>query len=165
MSAADKETAHSGRFVGKFSASQNISTCGSCHSAQLALFKESKHFPDKKGVARLDCVQCHGAHTVGSVSRNFSYAYFCSGCHGLEYLPELNRPFQQMLEAADSQNDGINSLRKSGAKVSEELVSLRKQTRKMIAEIVHGTDYQRGQNKIPEILKTNERFKEALGHK
>jgi hypothetical protein len=163
VSAADKEAAHSGRFVGKFTSAQTIATCGSCHSGELAVFKHSKHFPESKGVARLDCVQCHGAHVVGSPSRDFSYAYFCSGCHGLEYLPELNRPFQQMLEAADSQNDVINGIRKSGSTPSDGLISLRKQTRKMIAQIVHGTDYQGGQEKIPEILQLDEQFKKLAG--
>jgi hypothetical protein len=161
-SAVEKEAAHSGRFLGKFVPAQIMSTCGSCHSRELALFKSSKHFPDKKNVARLDCVQCHGAHTVGSPSRNFSYAYFCSGCHGLEYLPELNRPFQQMLEAADSQNDAINALVKSGTRPTDELISLRKQTRKMIANIVHATDYEGGREEISGILQINQQFKEVL---
>ena len=158
-SAPDKSGAHSGRFNGKLEPAQQYTTCGSCHSAEVAAFKTSKHFSDRQGVARLDCVQCHGAHMIGSPNRNFSYAYFCSGCHGLEYLPELNKPFQQMLMAADSENDAINEARRSGVKPGDEALAIRKLTRKQIAEIVHGTNYQLGQQRIPEILKQHEQFK------
>ena len=161
-SASEKEAGHSGQFVGKPDSAQTIRTCGSCHTAELTLFKTSRHFPEKKGTARLDCVQCHGAHTTGSPSRNFSFAYFCSGCHGLEYLPELNRPFQKMLEVADAQNDAVNAMRKSGSTPDAEAVSLRQQTRKLVGEIVHGTDYEGGREKIPQILKLNEEFKKAV---
>jgi len=159
VSADQKDAAHSGRFVGKFQPAQIISTCGSCHSSELALFKTSKHFPGAAGIARLDCAQCHGAHNVGSPARDFSYAYYCSGCHGLEYLPELNKPFQQMLMAADAENDAINTLNKSGGAPSAQQLAIRKQVRKLIAQIVHGTDYQGGQKTIPDVLALHEQFK------
>ena len=79
-------------------------------------------------------------------------------------MPELNRPFQKMLEAADNENETINSLKKASTKPSEELLSLRKQAMSMTAEIVHGTDYQGGQEKIPAILQIHERFRKAAGH-
>jgi hypothetical protein len=99
---------------------------------------------------------------IGSPNRNFSYAYFCSGCHGLEYLPELNKPFQQMLMAADAENDSLNELRRAGTKASDEAMVLRKQIRAAVGQIVHGTDYQPGQDRIPGILKQHEQFKLLL---
>lgn len=161
-SAADKAGAHSERFAGKLDAARQFSTCGSCHAAELNVFKTGKHFPERKGVARLDCVQCHGTHMIGSPNRNFSYAYYCSGCHGLEYLPELNKPFQQMLMAADAENDSFNELRRGGAKLPDDALAIRKQIRAAVGQIVHGTDYQMGQARIPEILKQHEQFKLSL---
>src|SRR5262249_11283299 len=161
-SASDQKTAHSGSFSGKPEPGKSIAMCGSCHTAEFSRFKASKHFPEKKNVARLDCTQCHGTHAIGSAERNFSYAYFCSGCHGLEYLPELNRPFREMLLAADAQNDAINALRKSGKSPTPEQLTIRRETRKLIGDIVHGTDYQGGQEKIPQILKLNDEFKKKF---
>jgi hypothetical protein len=160
--AADKAGAHSDRFVGKLDAGRQFSTCGSCHAAELNVFKTGKHFPERKGIAKLDCVQCHGTHMIGSPNRNFSYAYFCSGCHGLEYLPELNKPFQQMLMAADAENDSINELRRAGARLPEEALALRKKSRAAVGQIVHGTDHEKGLAGIPEILKQHEQFKLSL---
>jgi hypothetical protein len=158
--AADKQGAHSSGFSGKLGPAQIFKTCGSCHASELGLFRSSKHFTERTAAAKVDCVQCHGAHGTGSATREFSFAYFCSGCHGLEYLPELNRTLQQMLKADDAQVDAINQLRRTGRSPSVELMALRKDIRRKVAEVVHGTDSNTG--RINEILTLDEQLRKLL---
>jgi hypothetical protein len=106
----------------------------------------------------LDCSQCHGAHAVGSASRNFSFVYYCAGCHGQEYLPALPDNFQKMLALADSLND-------AGRAVSDEADRRRKDIRRRIAEIVHTTDSEGARSKAAEILKLGDEFKQMIEKK
>jgi nitrate/TMAO reductase-like tetraheme cytochrome c subunit len=161
-SADDKQKAHSGRFLGQPSPVEVMAMCGSCHKPQLAQFKTGRHLPDERGNPPLDCVQCHGAHTVGSAARNFSFAYYCSGCHGLEYLPSLPPQFQKMLKLSDDATEAMQSLNASSKKPSDDLVKRRKELRRLVAEIVHPTDAASGSQKIPHILKLGEEFKQAV---
>lgn len=163
--AVEKEKAHSGNFAGAPDPNQIISMCGACHRPQAAMFKEGAHFPERQGQPRLDCTQCHGAHTVGSPTRNFSFAYFCAGCHGLEYLPALPQSFQQMLKTADDVTDITKSVASSGGALSEEAGRMRREIRRRIAEIVHPTDLKSGSEKIPEILRLGEQFKKNAAQK
>jgi hypothetical protein len=110
----------------------------------------------------MDCVQCHGAHAVGSTGRNFSFALFCTGCHGLEYLPELPREFQKMLALVDDEKDSLAALESAGRKASDEVMKRRKEIRRMVAEIVHSTDMKGGLEKIPQILKLGDEFKSII---
>jgi hypothetical protein len=118
--------------------------CGSCHTKQLAVFKTSRHFPERRGSPRVDCVQCHGAHSVGSPSRSFSFAYYCAGCHGLEYLPHLPAEFQKTLSMSDDLNDSLRAIEASGGKLSADEVAAKKEVRRLMAEIVHATDSEGG---------------------
>lgn len=163
--ATDKEKAHSGNFVGLPDPNQIISMCGSCHRAQIAMFKEGKHSVENQGKPRLDCSQCHGAHTVGSPTRNFSFNYFCAGCHGLEYLPELPPDFQQMLKLVDNIKDITAKTESSGRALTEEEIRTRREIRHRIAEIVHATDAKGGSAKIPDILRLGEEFRKSVGQK
>lgn len=163
--ATEKEKAHTGNFIGLPDSKQINSMCGSCHRPQFAMYKEGAHFPENQGKPRLDCTQCHGAHTVGSPTRNFSFAYFCAGCHGLEYLPELQPDFQKMLRMADDVTDLIKSIESSGRALSAEETQARKEIRRRIAEIVHPTDSKGGKEKIPEIIRLGEEFKKNVGQK
>ncbi len=156
--AADKAKAHAGNFIGQPSPNEVLTMCGSCHRAQAASFKTGKHFPERRGQTRLDCSQCHGAHAVGSASRNFSFAYYCAGCHGQEYLPELPDNFKQMLALADSLND-------AGRALSEDADRRRKEINRLIGEIVHPTDFEGARSRIPEILKLGDEFKRMIEKK
>ncbi|HWP42328.1 MAG TPA: cytochrome c3 family protein [Blastocatellia bacterium] len=160
--ATDKQQAHSGRFKGRPSPDQVIAMCGSCHRAQLEMFKGSRHFPEKKGQARIDCAQCHGAHTVGAPAESFSFAYLCAGCHGLEYLPELPAAFQKMMAVADDVQHTLRAARESGQRLSQDVIRLRKEIRRSISEIVHPTDTQAGPGKIPAVLKLGQEFMQAV---
>jgi mono/diheme cytochrome c family protein len=75
-SAAEKDDAHSLNFVGKPNSEQAVRMCGSCHRQEAAQYRASHHFPVQKGVSRVDCVECHGAHTIGAPARGFSVALF-----------------------------------------------------------------------------------------
>jgi hypothetical protein len=163
--ATEKEKAHAGNFVGMPDPKQIISMCGSCHKPQLAMYKDGAHVTETQGKPRLDCSQCHGAHAVGSPTRNFSFAYFCAGCHGLEYLPELPPDFQKMLKAADEVTDLVKTVESSRRALSAEQTQTRKEIRRRIAEIVHPTDSKGGKEKIPEIIRISEEFKKSVGQK
>jgi hypothetical protein len=160
--ASSKEAAHAKNFAGKFTPNETLAMCGSCHTAQLAMFKGSLHFPERRGAPRMDCAQCHGAHTVGSLSRNFSFGLFCTGCHGLEYLPELPREFQKMLALIDDEKDMLAALTASGRKASEEVQNRRKEIRRLVSEIVHSTDLKDGIQNIPRILRLGGEFKTII---
>ena len=157
--ATEKQTAHGGRFVGKPSSNETIAMCGSCHRAQLASFKASRHFPERRGVARVDCSGCHGAHLVGAQSSNFSFGYYCAGCHGLEYLPELPAELQKMLAVADESRRITRAIEEAGRKPSDEVTSRRKEIRRLISEIVHPTNLQVGREKIEEIIRLGDELK------
>jgi hypothetical protein len=161
-SAQDKQAAHSLNFVGQPDTEQSVKMCGSCHRPELALYKASHHFPEHKNVTRVDCVQCHGAHSVGSPKRDFSFGYFCSGCHGQEYLPGLQQQFQDMLTLWDDMEDSVRAIEANGHHPSEAVMQKRKEIQSLTADIVHRTDLEAGTGKIPHILELGEQLKQAI---
>ena len=150
-SASEKAGAHSGHFVGQPSSGEVLVICGECHQAALAAFKTSRHFPEHRGSPRVDCVQCHGAHTVGSPSRSFSFAYYCSGCHGLEYLPGLPGEIQKTLAMLDDLSDAVRALESSGRALTADQKQQRRDIRRSIADIVHPTDLKGGLVKAADV--------------
>jgi hypothetical protein len=100
---------------------------------------------------------------VGATGRNFSFALFCTGCHGLEYLPELPREFQKMLALVDEEKDSLAALESSGRVASGEVMKRRREIRRMVGDIVHSTDMKGGLEKIPQILKLGDEFKAIVG--
>jgi len=162
-SAADKKRAHGANLIARPDANNILTMCGNCHSAQLAMFKTGRHFPERRGAPRLDCAQCHGAHTVGALNREFSFVYFCAGCHGLEYLPALPTEFQQMLALSDDLKDALRAIKDAGREPSNEVIQRRKEIRRLMSEIVHPTDLQGALQKIPQILKLGEALKQMIG--
>jgi hypothetical protein len=140
-----------------------LSMCGSCHHHELAQFKTSRHFPERRGVPRIDCAECHGAHSIGNPPEGFAFSQFCAGCHGLEYLPALPQPFQDLLALTDELRDGLNRLSTKGGGPTEEIVRQRKEIRRMTAEIVHPTDRDGGLKRIPQILLQGEKLKQQIG--
>ena len=143
-SASERASAHSGRFIGQPSSNDVLAMCGACHQPVLAAFKTSRHFPEHRGSSRVDCVQCHGAHIVGSPSHNFSFASFCAGCHGLEYLPGLPGEIQKTLVMLDDLSDAIRALESKGRVLSAAETQQRREIRRSIADIVHPTDLKGG---------------------
>jgi hypothetical protein len=158
----DKAKAHAPNFVGNPDRNAALTMCGACHQAQLALFKTGKHFPEKEGAPRIDCAECHGAHSVGNPPESFSLGLFCAGCHGLEYLPALPQQFQDLLNLSDDLRDGFNRLKEKGRKPLDELVRQRKEIRHLTAEIIHPTDLNGGLTRIPQILSQGEKLKEQI---
>jgi nitrate/TMAO reductase-like tetraheme cytochrome c subunit len=153
---ADKQKAHGSDFVARPIGNQALEACGKCHSQQLALLRASRHFPEYRSQPRLDCTVCHSAHSVGAPNRNFSFAYTCSGCHGLEYLPALPPEFQKMLALADE-------LKKIEG--TKEILERKHRISRLISEIVHSTDLQGGLKKIPHILQLGSMLKQAVDQK
>ncbi|MFL6276158.1 MAG: c-type cytochrome [Blastocatellia bacterium] len=159
--ARDKAAAHALNFIGKPSAVEQLKMCGACHEQPPADFKSSLHFPKNFEVPRLSCSDCHGAHSVGSAvrARDFSFAVFCTNCHGLEYLPELPAAFRGLLQIADDENRTLARYRAWGREPSGELLDRRREVRRRIGDLVHKTDFQRGVERAPEIMKLHETFK------
>ncbi|HEU4388277.1 MAG TPA: cytochrome c3 family protein [Blastocatellia bacterium] len=155
-SAAEKSAAHVGSFVGRPDPSQILTMCGSCHTSQLAVFKTSRHYVSGKAIPRVDCSQCHGAHTVGGQASTFSISYYCAGCHGLEYLPSLPRDLREVLDQSDKIREAVRAVEQSGKRPSDEAAGLRRQVRRLTADVVHATDLEGGTTKIPEIRKLND---------
>jgi cytochrome c3-like protein len=150
-SQAEKANAHAGHFTAKPDTAGTLEMCGRCHRQPLEFFKASRHVAVRPNAARLDCVECHGVHAIGAASDSFRWPQFCAGCHGLEYLPPLPRPFQEMLALADDLSDGLHRLDQKGG-VKPELIQRRKEIRHMISELVHQTDSKGGAERIPRIL-------------
>jgi nitrate/TMAO reductase-like tetraheme cytochrome c subunit len=158
----DKTKAHSSNFTGKPDRSATLTMCGACHAPQFAQFKTGKHFQEKQGTPRLDCAECHGAHSVGNQPETFSLGQFCVSCHGLEYLPPLPQEFQDLLNLSDDLRDAFAQLAKKGRKPSEEAIDRRKEIRRLTAEIVHPTDLNGGLTRIPHIVSRGEKLKQQI---
>jgi nitrate/TMAO reductase-like tetraheme cytochrome c subunit len=158
----DKAKAHSPNFIGKPDRSGTLTMCGACHAPQFAQFKTGKHFHEKQGIPRLDCAECHGAHSVGNQPETFSLGQFCVSCHGLEYLPPLPQEFQDLLNLSDDLRDAFAHLAKKGRKPSDEAIGRRKEIRRLTAEIVHPTDLNGGLTRIPNIVSQGEKLKQQI---
>lgn len=160
--ANEKQAAHSQNFVGKMISNQILERCGSCHQAQLATFQSSRHFPAQKNMARVDCVQCHGAHTVGKLQGDSNFAYVCTGCHGLEYLPELPLAVRKTLDMTDEIRNLLRDLEGKGVKPTEESVKLRRELRHEVGQRVHATDAKGVQENATKFLEMGNRLKKLL---
>ncbi|HXG93018.1 MAG TPA: c-type cytochrome [Blastocatellia bacterium] len=151
--ASDKQAAHAALFTGKPSRKETIAMCGSCHATEREAFMSGLHFQKAINEARLDCAECHGAHTVGARESSFSFVTFCAGCHGLEYIPELPKDFQKLLAAADDDMEVFRKLKTVGRAPNDELMARHKELSRAIGDIVHRTDLHGGIEKLPQILK------------
>lgn len=160
--ASDKQSAHSLTFIGKPVDDQRIRMCSQCHRKEGIEYRASHHFSEDKRIHRADCIECHGAHTVGNPGPDFSFNYFCSGCHGLEYLPGLQEDFQKMLKMTDDVRASLDDLRSGGKTPSPEIVSRRKEIQGMIGEIVHKTDLKGGTEQIPHILELGGQLQQMI---
>lgn len=164
-SAAEKTIAHGQNFIGRMSSNQILERCGSCHKTQLETFKTSRHYPERKNLARVDCVQCHGAHTVGKLIGDSNLAYVCAGCHGLEYLPELPAPLRKTLVMTDEVRDLWRDVEAKGVKPTNESLSLRKELRGRLGTWVHGTDVKAAQENGDTFVEMSNRLKSLLAEK
>jgi hypothetical protein len=161
-SQTEKSQAHAVNFVARPDANETLARCGVCHRQPLALFKGSRHFPAHRGVPRLDCAECHGAHSVGSPPASFSWASFCAGCHGLEYLPALPDPFQSLLALSDEVHSAASQLEEKGRAPSNETMQRRREFRRLISEIVHPTDLKGGLERIPHLMQLGQTLKQQI---
>lgn len=157
----EKAKAHADRFIGKPDTAGTLEMCGRCHRQPLEFFKGSRHVAARPNAARLDCVECHGVHAIGAYSESFRWTQFCAGCHGLEYLPALPRPFQEMIAMADDLNDGLHRLDEKG-RSNALLIQSRKNIRHMISELVHQTDSEGSGERIPHILEAGAFLKRQI---
>jgi len=163
-SQAEKHKAHAEHLVAKPDTAGTLEMCGRCHRQPLEFFKGSRHVAARPNAPRLDCVECHGVHAIGAYSESFRWTQFCAGCHGLEYLPALPSPFQEMLALADDLNDGLHRLEQKG-EVKPQLMQHRKEIRHMISELVHKTDSKGGVEAIPRVLELGATLKQQIAEK
>jgi len=161
-SQAEKNSAHANHFVARPDTAATLEMCGQCHRQPLEFFKGSRHVAARPNAARLDCVECHGVHSIGAASESFRWPQFCAGCHGLEYLPQLPKPFQEMVALSDDLREGIHRLDGKGNGPPKELVDRRKEIRHMISELIHQTDLRGGAERIPRILELGAKLKQQL---
>ena len=161
-SQSEKSKAHAGHFIARPDTAATLEMCGACHRQPLEFFKNSRHVAARPNAARLDCVECHGVHSIGAASESFRWPQFCAGCHGLEYLPQLPHPFQEMLSLADDLREGIHRIEVNGRRPAKELIERRKEIRHMISELVHQTDVKGGGERIPRILEFGATLKQQI---
>jgi hypothetical protein len=160
-SQAEKSKAHAGHFIARPDTIATLEMCGACHRQPLEFFKASRHVAARPNAARLDCVECHGVHAIGAASESLRWPQFCTGCHGLEYLPQLPRSFQEMLTLADDLREGIHRLEVKG-RAQPEFVARRKEIRHLISELVHQTDAKGGAERIPRILELGATLRQQI---
>ena len=161
-SQSEKTKAHAGHFIARPDTSATLEMCGACHRQPLEFFKKSRHIAARPNAARLDCAECHGVHAIGAASESFRWPQFCAGCHGLEYLPQLPRPFQDVLALSDDLREGLHRLEVNGRAPAKELIERRKEIRHMISELVHQTDAKAGAERIPKILELGATLKQQI---
>jgi hypothetical protein len=157
----DKAKAHAGRFIARPDTAATLEMCGQCHSKPLEYFKSSKHIAARANAPRLDCVECHGVHAIGAASESFRWPRFCAGCHGLEYLPQLPKPFREMLALSDDLREAVHRLESTG-RAQPDLIARRKEIRHQISELVHKTDAQAGLEAISHILESGAALKAQI---
>jgi hypothetical protein len=160
-SQSEKSRAHADHFVAGPDTAATLEMCGKCHRQSLEFFKSSRHFATRPNVRRLDCVECHGVHGIGAASESFRWPLFCAGCHGLEYLPQLPRLFQEMLTLSDDLSEGTHRLEAKG-RAQMELVNRRKEIRHMISDLVHQTNAKGSVERIPRILELGGTLKQQI---
>ena len=80
----------------------------------------------------------------------------------MEYLPQLGRPFQEMLALADDLNDGLHRLETKGRAPARDLIDRRKEIRHLISELVHKTDRQGGVERIQRVLELGAALKRQI---
>lgn len=161
--AEEKSRAHSGNFVARPSGAQTLTMCAACHELPLELLKTGRHFRRDLGTARIDCVTCHGAHTVGNPPETFAFTQLCAGCHGLEYLPRLPASIQQLLDASDQLRRALKAAEARATTIPSELIDGRKDIRHRVSAIVHPTDTSGGAGLIPGIIEDSRSLAERLG--
>lgn len=161
-SQSDKGKGHAGHFIARPDASATLEMCGACHRQPLEFFKSSRHVAARPNAPRLDCAECHGVHAIGAASESFRWPTFCAGCHGLEYLPQLPRPFQEMLALADDLREGIHRLEVKGLAPARELTERRKEIRHMISGLVHQTDAKGAVERNPRVLELGAALKQQI---
>lgn len=161
-SKSEKGQAHGGEFIARPDTKATLEMCGKCHQQPLAFFKKSRHVAAQPNAGRLDCVECHGVHGIGAASEALRWPSFCAGCHGLEYLPPLPGPFQEMLVLSDDLREGIHRLEANGRSPAKELIARRKEIRHLISRIVHQTDSTGGAERIRSILELGSMLKRQI---
>ncbi len=161
-SAMSKQKAHGAKFTARPDANETLALCSSCHTKQFEAFKTSRHFQERTGTPRLDCAFCHGSHSIGSPSSAMSFKLQCSSCHGLEYLPDLPAALQSIVSIADEQKASLATLLKAGRKPDEQSAKLRKETRRIISDIVHRTDLKSAGENLTEVKRLGDEFKRAI---
>jgi Cytochrome c3 len=159
----DKLKAHTRKFVGKPERPGLLMMCGNCHERQLDQFKTSRHFPESSGVPRLDCADCHGVHSIGNPPESFGFAQYCASCHGLEYLPPLAQPLQDLVTLTDELNDKIKRFSAKPGSLADDFIRQRREIRRLTAEIIHPTGHGSGSEGIGKILLEGEKLKRDIG--
>lgn len=161
-STSDQRRAHAEGFVGRPTPSETLAMCRPCHPRIVEVFTASRHYRPQQGGARLDCVQCHGAHAMGGAQPNMSFAYTCAGCHGLEYLPALPPEFQRLLQTRDEVTPLLVRADTSSTLPGRDVQDRRRQIRAGIAALVHATDTDAAPRQIPDLLRRMEELKRLL---
>ncbi len=160
--AKEKAAAHKGNFLGKPTGAQILGLCSACHQSQFAVFKTGKHIREDGKSPRVDCVQCHGAHLIGSSTPTSEFALLCTNCHGLEYIPELPTSLRNILAADDEVKNALNEWQLSGRKPSESVVGKRRELRQTIAGIVHSTNSSQAKAQEQKILELSNVLKQQI---
>jgi hypothetical protein len=99
-------------------------------------------------------------HSIGNTPESFTFAQYCAGCHGLEYLPALAQPLQDLVVLIDELNDTARRISAKGGKLSDDLIKKRKEIRRNTAEIIHPTS--NGSVGIDKILLEGEKIKREV---
>jgi cytochrome c553 len=160
--ATEKSKAHSLAFVGKPSAAQILEMCGGCHKNQLATLKASHHFHQPSREPRVDCVQCHGAHTVGKLAGDSALELTCANCHGIEYLAELPASVKQLMRLDDEIRNALRDVEAKGRKPTDESSRLRREFKHLVAEFVHATDLKNALDNAPRYFEIGNKLKNQL---
>jgi cytochrome c553 len=162
IKAAEKTKAHTQAFVGKPSADQILEMCGACHKDQLASLKASHHFHQPSRAIRVDCVQCHGAHTVGKLTGDSQLELTCGNCHGVEYLAELPSPIKQVIRLDDEIRNALRDLESLGKRPSDESARLRREFKQQVADFVHSTNMKIALQNVKKMIETGNELKKQL---
>jgi hypothetical protein len=110
-----EDAAHSleAGFIGKLERADMLRKCGECHQTAVRLFQSSRHAPETRGVRRVTCIECHGAHDLGAGARtpDFSWRRTCLDCHELPEVVDLPPELNEIVAIEDEIHQRMRRLR------------------------------------------------------
>jgi hypothetical protein len=86
----------------------------------------------------------------------------CANCHGVEYLAELPLPIKTIMGLDDEIRNALRDLEARGVKPSEEVLKMRREFKRQVAEFVHATNMKSALENAARYVEIGQALKQQL---